>query len=193
MIAPAPTFTAEIHRDDAPFDPRGDGWNMGHMVTWHRGYRLGDERPTISPEAYLAGLEGEHVILPLYLYEHGAITMRTTPFSCPWDSGQVGYIHVDLATAKETLRKDERETLEEFRLRVEDALRKEVAVYDAFLRGDIYGYIVYQLVDGEYEEVDSCWGFLRVDDDGDAIDAMVGGTPKEYESALRQAWERLQG
>ena len=27
------------------------------------------------------------VILPLYLYDHSGITMNTTGFSCPWDSG----------------------------------------------------------------------------------------------------------
>lgn len=30
--------------------------------------------------------------LPLYLYDHSGITMSTTTFSCPWDSGRVGMI-----------------------------------------------------------------------------------------------------
>ncbi len=34
------------------------------------------------------------VILPLDLYDHSGITMNTTGFHCPWDSGQVGYIYV---------------------------------------------------------------------------------------------------
>lgn len=33
------------------------------------------------------------VILPLYLYDHSGITMNTCGFSCPWDSGQVGWIY----------------------------------------------------------------------------------------------------
>jgi len=36
---------------------------------------------------------GKHVILPLYLYDHSGITMSTSVFSCPWDSGQVGWIY----------------------------------------------------------------------------------------------------
>ena len=30
------------------------------------------------------------VFLPLYLFDHSGITMNTSGFSCPWDSGQVG-------------------------------------------------------------------------------------------------------
>ena len=37
------------------------------------------------------------VILPLYLYDHSGITMNTCGFSCPWDSGQVGWIYADKA------------------------------------------------------------------------------------------------
>ena len=35
------------------------------------------------------------IILPLYLYDHSGISMKTTPFSCQWDSGQVGWIYVE--------------------------------------------------------------------------------------------------
>jgi hypothetical protein len=43
----------------------------------------------------LAGeiLERTVVVLPLYLYDHSGLTISTSPFSCRWDSGQVGYIH----------------------------------------------------------------------------------------------------
>jgi len=35
----------------------------------------------------------KYIILPLFLYDHSGITMSTGPFSCPWDSGQVGWIY----------------------------------------------------------------------------------------------------
>ena len=41
---------------------------------------------------------GKYVILPLYLYDHSGITMSTGPFSCPWDSGQVGWIYASKKT-----------------------------------------------------------------------------------------------
>ena len=37
----------------------------------------------------------KYVILPLYLYDHGGITMSTGAFSCPWDSGRVGWIYAE--------------------------------------------------------------------------------------------------
>ena len=37
----------------------------------------------------------KYVILPLYLYDHSGITMSTSVFSCPWDSGQVGWIYAE--------------------------------------------------------------------------------------------------
>jgi hypothetical protein len=39
-------------------------------------------------------LTEHYIILPLFLYDHSGITMRTGPFGDPWDSGQVGVIHV---------------------------------------------------------------------------------------------------
>jgi hypothetical protein len=47
-------------------------------------------------------LDEHYVILPLYLYDHGGITMSTGSFGDPWDSGQVGFIYV----SKEKARKE---------------------------------------------------------------------------------------
>ena len=43
-----------------------------------------------------------YVLLPLYLYEHGGMTMNTRGYSCSWDSGQVGFIYA----SKETFRNE---------------------------------------------------------------------------------------
>ena len=48
-----------------------------------------------NEEALITWLKEEHdakTILPLYAYEHGMITVSTGRFSCPWDSGQVGFV-----------------------------------------------------------------------------------------------------
>ena len=34
----------------------------------------------------------EYTFLPLYAYIHGGITLSLKPFSCKWDSGQVGWV-----------------------------------------------------------------------------------------------------
>ena len=74
--------------------------NAGHMVCWHRHYNLGDKHKFYDPEDFeetakdWKGNDRIAVILSLYLYDHSGITMSCSPFSCPWDSGQVGYIYL---------------------------------------------------------------------------------------------------
>ena len=92
------------------------------------------------------------VILPLYLYDHSGITMNTTGFSCPWDSGQVGWIYADKRRIEAEYGKVTPETMEKAR----QVLEGEVKSYDYFLTGQCYGFQLFR----EDVEVDSCWGFL---------------------------------
>lgn len=154
--------------------------NLGTMVCRHRNYKLGDEdgmdqavrvvRAHFSSHyldefdlsdfgTVLKLLEdtGKAIVLPLYLYDHSGITMSTKPFSCPWDSGQVGYIFI----TKEKIRSEyswTRITTSRCN-RIEQYLNNEVEVYDQYLTGDIWGFRA--LKDGE--EIDSCWGFYGSD------------------------------
>lgn len=96
----------------------------------------------------------KHVILPLYLMDHSGLTISTEPFSCPWDSGRVGWIYMPISTAREnwsSLPDDE------LREAAERCLRAEVEEYDAYLRGDTWGYTI---EDEHGDELASCWGFL---------------------------------
>ena len=117
------------------------------------------------------------VILPLYLYDHSGITMRCAPFSCPWDSGQVGYIYV----TKEQLRKEYnvKRVTKAIKEQAERVLRGEVEVYDDHLTGNVWGYSVKVLAPDpacekcggvvlRYELDDSCWGYY-----GDPRDYML--------------------
>ncbi|HQL49052.1 MAG TPA: hypothetical protein PLC09_10310, partial [Holophaga sp.] len=75
--------------------------------------------------------------------------------SCPWDSGQVGFI---FATREKVLRAwGAKRMNERIRGLALKALRSEVEEYDAYLTGDVYGYTV---EDQDGEELDSCWGFV---------------------------------
>ncbi|TEB04760.1 hypothetical protein Psch_03522 [Pelotomaculum schinkii] len=99
-------------------------------------------------------LENDCIILPLYLYDHSGITMNTTGFYCPWDSGQVGWIYV----TKEMVRREYgiKRITKKIREKVIQALKSEVNVYSEYLEGNVYGYV---LEDAEGNELDSCWGF----------------------------------
>lgn len=117
---------------------------------------------------------GDMVILPLYLYDHSGITMNTAGFSCPWDSGQVGWIYAD----KEAIRKEYGEVTPESLEKAEKLLEGEVKDYDYYLTGQCYGF---QLFKGD-EEIDSCWGFLG--DIRDVQDDVKGYLPAECEDIV---------
>lgn len=143
--------------DPDPADPRE--WdNLGHMACWHPKYSLGDERPSEGPQDWLAQFMEKSpgaVVLPLYLHEHGGITMNTGGFSCPWDSGQVGYIVAPAGT--EGMSPEQ----------IDSCLRSEVEIYDHYLTGSVYGFVLERRADtcghcgrgGEWSYADSCWGF----------------------------------
>ena len=91
--------------------------SLGSMVCYHGRYNLGDKNPYLpghykpdpldfsgweQMQEYLEKVHDLAVCLPIYMYDHSGIALSTKPFSCPWDSGQVGFIFV----SKEKLRKE---------------------------------------------------------------------------------------
>lgn len=122
----------------------------------------GMRRPGHVAEAYLKRkreevIDRDIIQLSLYLYDHSGITMSTSGFSCPWDSGQVGYIYMTLEQA----RKEWSGTDAEIRAKALACLEAEVKVYDDYLTGEVYGYVI---EDDDGEEIDSCWGFYGEED-----------------------------
>lgn len=104
------------------------------------------------------------VLLPLFLYEHGGITIRTSPEhframdAMGWDWGQVGFVGIkpEKIRAEYGLKRISRKA----RTHAEEVLRGEVESYDQYLTGEVYWYIV-EGPDGE--NLDSCSGFLGFD------------------------------
>jgi len=84
---------------------------------------------------------------PIYAYCHGGMTVSTTPFSCKWDSGILGYVAV-----KRPSRGGEYKRRTEFY----KELTAYVEVLDAYIKGDCYGLVFEE--DGEV--IDSVWGFI---------------------------------
>lgn len=152
-------FTIEIVPDSDPTNPRG--WdNLGTMICFHSRYNLGDDhkyKDSSEFNDFLRKNRKNLIMLPVYLYDHSGQTVATTPFSCPWDSGKIGYIYVTKAKAREeynwkNITKKRVEKIKEY-------LDGEVKTFDQFITGDVYGYkISYDL-----NEIDSCWGFYGED------------------------------
>lgn len=154
----------KVLQDQEPLNPRTDWDNLGTMALFHKRYTLGDEGHGL----YTSDFEGweemeDHlyrkcdaaVVLPVYMYDHSGITIQTRPFSCGWDSGQVGFIFMSNAKAREAwgVKRISKKLLG----KITEALECEVKVYDQYLTGDVWGYVV-ETEDGEH--VDSCWGFF---------------------------------
>ena len=100
-----PIFEKEnvkIFVDEDPTNPRTEWDNLGKMVCFHKRYNLSDEPREYDQKNYgnwdeleqaIIKDHGPCVVLPVYMLNHSGITISTNPFSCPWDSGQVGFIY----------------------------------------------------------------------------------------------------
>lgn len=186
MIAAKPPYTLLVFEDNYPDNPRKDRDNFGTMVCFHRRYSLGDNHNYDEPRDFLInklldiyshkGTENhnfdiekleelrmselislleqsnEIVLMPLYLYDHSDITMSTSPYSCPWDSGQVGWIYADRQAIEANYGSMTPDTVK----LAKEALQSEVQVYDYYLRGEVYGFQLFE----KNIEIDSCLGFI---------------------------------
>ena len=153
-------LTISIEHDPDPMNPREEFDNVGTMVCFHRRYRLGDEHHFSSPadaQAFLDDVVDQGgIYLPLYLYDHSGIAMRTTPLGDPWDSVQIGWIYATKGAIDHEWSGDQDSA--------ESYLQGEVETYDQYLRGDVYGYTI---TDDKGELLDSCWGYYG--DPGDYL------------------------
>ncbi len=160
--------TLEVIQDEDAQNPRTEFDNLGTMICFHNRYRLGDKHDyDVRPEYYgswkdmikrFGRANDAAVILPIYMYDHSGITISTTPFSCPWDSGQIGFIFIPKSKVREEYKV--KRISPKLRDKITTYLLGEVETYNQFLTGDVYGF---KVMNAEGEEEDSCWGFYGSD------------------------------
>lgn len=154
-----------IDIDSDPVSPR-DWGNLGVIATWHRRYTLGDEQPTEEAPEFIENLPEGTIVLPVYIYDHSGITLSTMPFSCPWDSGQLGIIYATLSR---------KEKLGVAFSDVGKQLQDEIETYSQYVGGDVYGFTRFKEVvcetcgNREEEVIDSCWGFFGHDHEASGL------------------------
>ncbi len=187
----------EIMYDENAQNPR-DWDTLGTLVAWHNRYNLSEEDyndyrefledkssdqyeteeglENASDKRLMELFQKDNIVLPVFMYEHSGIALNTHGFSCPWDSGQVGYIYV----SKEKVRKEYgvKRITKKVLGYVESALKSEIEVYSNYVDGNVYGYV---LKDSKGEEVDSCWGFFGYDFKNNG---MMDYLPNEFEQLL---------
>ena len=125
------------------------------------------------------------IMLPLYLYDHSGLAIGTTPFHCPWDSGQVGYVYAT---------KERCDYLGvDFNIdNVEKNLDNEVKLYNTYLSGDVYGFEIVEYDEeygDEYDTVDSCWGFYGTDMKENGMIDYMNVTEEELNQILTNGYE----
>ena len=116
---------------------------------------------------YLIKEKHAAVILPMYMYDHSGITVNTVGFSCPWDSGRIGFIYV----SREKVMKEYgvKKIGAKLKAKVAEYLKGEVETYDQWLTGDVYGFRIFKETKCDKcghvgdETEDSCYGFYGRD------------------------------
>lgn len=179
-------YIVSINRDTDSENPRHTFDNFGTLYTWHPRYSFGcagdisNGKPhkfadflafdvlhvdlNLSEDEAKAIIKENICMVPIYIYDHSGISIQTTPFSCPWDSGQVGWIYATKENCKEE------------GIAFEDAgevLKSEIEELNQFLTGDVWGYTIYsQDVEDDCDDfvfiegvsdylipIESCWGY----------------------------------
>lgn len=175
-----------IHTDEFPLNPRKEYGNAATMACQYGNYDLGDgtlellydaliEDPMfescyeghpdskryINPNSPSDCIEAAQrfgfEVLPLYLYDHSGLTISTSSFSCPWDSGMVGVIFMSKQDMRDNF--NVKKVTKFIREKARDLMKAEVEDYDYYLTGQCYGYSIYKDKDS-LDEIESCYGFI---------------------------------
>lgn len=129
----------------------------------------------------------KYVALPLYMYEHSGISISTTPFSCKWDSGQLGYIFCTKEKALEEF--GGKKVTKKVREKCFSNFVSEVETYDTWQKGEVYGF------NASYgDEEDSCGGFYGTDWENNGILdhlSFEGVSTEKILKKLEKAYSKL--
>lgn len=107
----------------------------------------------LTPDDVAELLEDELVMLPVSIYDHSGVSIWLGSPTCKWDSGQVGFMYL---TKKDALRELGNCTEENWKERAMECMEAEMKVYNCYISGDVYGFVI---EDEDENEIDSCWGY----------------------------------
>lgn len=157
-------WRAEIMPDPDPFPPDepGDDVESGvYLTTTDNRYFSRNPKLLRDEDAAAACWS-----FPLYMYAHSGVALSLGPFSCPWDSGQVGFVRVKREGCG--FRDDHARSVAE----------GYVDAWNRYLSGDVWGY---RVLDPDGEETHSCWGYY-----GDEDARIEARNQLEYEIGRRR-------
>jgi hypothetical protein len=177
-------FKIEVHHDECPSDPIADWDGNVKYALFHNRYSLQNDtdlntKDYGSWDEFKQALVKKYralAILPVYMYDHSGQTIATTPFSCRWDSGQLGFAFINKECLKEWGYKSRIGFEKGAKQTLEDTIVQNVKLYDSYIRGEVYGY---KIINRQGDEENSCWGFY-----GD-YDEMVKECKSEVDAIIR--------
>jgi hypothetical protein len=185
-------YELKIEQDTDPMNPRTDWDNITTIVCFHKRYELGD-KTDYRTEDYDSWDEMKKqikkdnkvlLIKPLYMYDHSGITISTSPFSCRWDSGQIGWVFI----SEKQLNTMCGEDFKRGKKTLECIIDSEVKNYDEYLTGNVYQYTIYEIetCDKGHQHksvVESCGSYY---DEGDCKDEGLSALQHLEENILEQ-------
>ena len=152
-------YRLAVQQDLDPLNPREFG-DLCTMVCFHNRYTLGDKhnyresdyRSWKELKRAIESSERVAMIETLYLYDHSGIKISTSPFSCRWDSGQIGYVYMTQETKEKNALSDQG---------MRDQLTNEIEAYNRFLNGEIYSYHIKEFYNEslEWVTISNCGGY----------------------------------
>lgn len=141
------SYSYQILQDEDAGSPDSFGDDAVFLVAFHGQFwveREGFSQGELTPEDdqdRLSEITQEYEVYPLGAHIHSGVHLFLgTQGSCPWDSGQVGYILVKRSEVPET----------------QAAALALIEDWNVYLSGQVTGFVVR---DHNDQIVDSCWGF----------------------------------
>lgn len=205
-------YTIKIEQDNDALNPCTEFDNLGTMVFWHRCMNLGhvwnetnkldprewlinwleSNRDDLDPEVLevksmdelMLDFKKTNLVVPVFAYEHGGITIKARSKGIgwdSWDSGQLGFTYVTHERIREEY---DGEEWEQALVKAERVLVGEVGTYDDYLIGQVYGYII---EDDDENHLDSCWGYYGDDGKREAQSQAEGYIDWKIEDDAKQA------
>ena len=163
--------TITIEYDDCPISPRDD--DPLTEIHYHSNkYYLGDTNWKGQEEEYKdmlnkAKKQGD-LVIPLYAYIHSGIALslgqdfygRLPQGHAAFDSGQCGVVIL----RKQKMLKEYQYKIftKALKKRVTQYAKEEIKMFEAYLNGQIFGYIIDKHYNDLYEQ--SCWDYYSIED-----------------------------
>ena len=162
-------YNIVIGYDENPISPREE-FRLTEIATIKKGrYKIGevfidaDSYDSIEEmEKFLKNERNAICIKPLFIYDHGGVVLKTSPFNCPFDSGRIGFVYTTKSMLEDAgfIKSKNSKLTQKLKDKLNQLIDREIDEYTKWIMGHIYAYKVYK----NNEIVSCCYGYYSIDD-----------------------------